>query len=546
MRQNANYFCTWHLMYWWPSHCDTPGLQSRDVLCDELLFGENGIALRHYPEVRKELFLLLDDGWDARSSRGGTLPESEWFRPYIGSCELCEEKFPGYGDSPPERLKTLSEKAKSHGWKGLGVWISPTVSYAKEVVGSGGSFIDFFRTRMEWSKYAGVGYWKVDWGDYDMSDRHRKLLSALKDEIYPALVMEHVYNRRAYNKRGGEDRRSLSVQRRRLAYSDVLRLYDVAFALSIPTTLSRAAALLAHPVRIKPGCMGLINAEDEVYLSAALGLAFGVMRFGIGAAEINSGPNWAFGGEGAFPATRPARRQHDEVLRAARWQARFAPAFKADLGHTSVSSKRLSDRWMFTEDETWEKDLRRGEATAQCAPAIVARNVGEPCMISNGEPPYLVACRNPNGALSIATLGRVTPERGYHAPRAEIYWMPGANSGPIGVFGHYSFLELTFDESLKGKKIYAKDLLADGFKDVTRDLRVFDDTTLRIDGAWMERLCQNRPGDFSEPGLVLKIGDEFTQAETPLAKPKRPAFSWLYIAQVNIAAACKAFAVRHR
>jgi len=73
MRQTPNYFCTWHLMYWFPDNGGVPNLQTRDVLCDELLFGENGIAARHYPEVRKDLYLLLDDGWDVKSSHGSAL-----------------------------------------------------------------------------------------------------------------------------------------------------------------------------------------------------------------------------------------------------------------------------------------------------------------------------------------------------------------------------------------------------------------------------------------------------------------------------------------
>jgi len=548
MRQTANYFCTWHLMYWFPGNGGVPGLQTRDVLCDALLFGEDGVAAKHYPEVRRDLFLLLDDGWDVRSSRGGTLPEEIWFKPYIGSCELSEEKFPGYGDTPPERLKTLVGKVKSLGWKGLGVWISPTVSRAPEVEGSGGGFEVFFRKRMEWSKYAGVSYWKVDWGDCDMSDRRRKLLSALKEEIYPELIMEHTYNRRAYNKGGEESRFALAVHRRRLAYSDVLRLYDVAFALSIPTTLSRAAALLTHPVKIRPGRMGLINAEDEVYLSAALGLAFGVMRFDIGAATVNSGPNWAFGGEGNFPATRPARRQHDEVLRATRWQTEFAPAFKADLGNTTVSHESGEDSWNFTEDETWEKALCKGEVTVQRAPLVTARNVCAPFVTTRRIiPPYLVASRNPNGAMSVAALGRVTPERGYYTPRVDAHWPVGANSGPIGVFGHYQSLTLYFDQSMEGRKIYAKDLLQDEFINVTDQVKGNAKSianAIVFDGAWMESLCQNRPGDFSEPGLVIKIGEEFTEVGTPAAKPKRPAWDWLCIAQLNTAAAFKILALR--
>jgi len=544
MQQAPNYFCTWHLMYWLPSHCGVPNLQTRDVLCDELLFGENGIALRHYPEVRRDLYLLLDDGWDVQSSRGSTLPEDVWFKPYIGSCQLSEEKFPGYGDTPPEQLKTLVEKVKSLGWKGLGIWISPTVSYGREAVGRGGGFEAFWRTRMEWSKFAGVSYWKVDWGDYDMSDKRRKQLSALKNEIYPELIMEHAYMRHAYNKRGEEGRAGLSMHRHRLAYSDVLRLYDVAFALSIPTTLSRAAALLAHSVKIKPGCMGLINAEDEVYLAAALGLAFGVMRFDIGDAAINSGPNWAFGGEGKFPATRPARRQHDEVLRAVRWHTEYAPAFQAGLGETYVSGELGEDSWHFTPDETWERALYQEKAAKQSAPLITARNVNAPKITAyEGSPPYLAACRNPNGSLSVAALGRVTPERGYFSPEAKVQWDIGANSGAIGIFGHYESLTLAFDTSIEGKKVVAKDLLQDEYADVTDQVQVSGNEIV-LDGAWMEGVCNNRPGDFSEPGLVIKIGEEFAQGETPQAKIKRPKFNWLYIARLNTAAAFKIFALR--
>ena len=547
-QQNANYFCTWHLMYWFPDHCGIPGLQTRDVLCDELLFGKNGIALRHYPEVRKNLFLLLDDGWDVQSSRGGTLPEEVWFKPYIGSCQLSAEKFPGYGDTPPVRLKTLVGKVEAAGWRGLGIWISPTVSYAEDAEGSGGSFAGFFRKRLEWSKYAGVSYWKVDWGTYEMSDKHRKLLSALKEEIYPELIMEHVFNRFAYNKRGEEGRYSLAMQRHRLAYSDVLRLYDVTFPLSIPTTLSRAAALLAHPVRIKPGCMGLINAEDELYLSASLGLSFGVMRFDIGDAVINSGPNWAFGGEHDFPATRPARRQHDEVLRAVRWQTEYAPAFKADMGNSVISREFGEDSWNFTPDETWESALHStSKDIVQRAPLVTARNVNAPVVMACDEtPPYLTASRSPNGALSIAALGRVTPQRGYFAPRADVRWDIAANSGVIGVFGHYKSLQLRFSQPLEGKKIYAKDLLADHFSEVTEQVQI-SGSTLRLDGAWMECLCKNRPGDFSEPGLVLQVGErgDFVAVKTPRARPKPPAFHWLCVAQVNIAARLRAFA-QHR
>jgi len=542
---SANYFCTWHLMYWYPNHCDVPNLQTRDVLCDEILFGENGIAVTSYPQVRKDLYLLLDDGWDVGSSRASTLPESVWFRPYIGSCQLSEEKFPGYGDTPPERLKTLVNKVKALGWKGLGIWISPTVSYGKDVIGRGKGFKEFWRIRMEWSKYAGISYWKVDWGDYDISDKHRRILSSLKEEIYPELLMEHAVMRDPWNKKGEESEYYIAAHRHRLEYSDVLRTYDVAFALSIPTTLSRIAALLQHPPKMKPGCLGLINAEDELYLSAALGLAFGVMRFDIGEHAINSGPNWAFGGERHFPETRPARCQLDEVLRAVRWQTDFAPAFCADLGYTSVSSERTADFWNFTPDETWAHQLCRGEDTLQYAPQIVARNAPMPCVTACDEiPPYLTACRNPNGALSIATLGRVTPEHGFFAPKADVFWDTGTLSGVVGIFGHYKSLTLTFEQLLEGKKIYAKDLIEDEFYDVTSAVKI-SGNIITLDGQWIDDIgtkC-NRSGDFSEPGLVLRIGEEadFVKVDTPKTEPKTPKGAAFNLAKLYMLARLKGF-----
>jgi hypothetical protein len=43
---------------------------------------------------------------------------------------------------------------------------------------------------------------------------------------------------------------------------------------------------------------------------------------------------------------------------------------------------------------------------------------------------------------------------------------------------------------------------------------------------------------------VIQIGEAFTPIETPSAKIKRPAWGWLCVAQLNIAAACKGFALK--
>jgi|AGTN01.2.fsa_nt_gi hypothetical protein len=196
-----NYYCTWQIIDWLPENSPEKGLDPRDFLSDKYLFGENGIAVKSYPETRKKLIFLLDDGWEVPRGSGD---KKIWFRPYVGSAELQEDKFPGYGKTPAERLKTVSEKVKALGWRGLGLWISPGVAYGKGVSEREKDFKEYWAARLERSKEAGVLYWKVDWGDYALSDRHRKLMSEMKEKIYPDLTIEHAHTRAPVNKRGEE------------------------------------------------------------------------------------------------------------------------------------------------------------------------------------------------------------------------------------------------------------------------------------------------------------------------------------------------------
>ena len=519
---SANYYCTWQIMEWLPAHCEMAGLQPRDVLCDELLFGADGIAVRMHPQVRERLYFLVDDGWDVRSSRQGRLDEELWLKPRLGSCQISAQKFPGYGDTPPERLKTLADKVKALGWRGLGVWISPTVSYGTSVADRDKDFAAFWKTRLEWSKYAGVAYWKVDWGSYDISDKHKKQMMTLKNEVYPELIFENAFVRAPMNPGRREGLFQLNAHRHRLSYSDVLRTYDVTYPLSIPTTLSRVAALLCHPPEMNADCLGLINAEDELYLDAVLGLSMGVMRYDIGENPPTSGPNIAFGGTGHFPTTRPVRKQLDELCRAVRWQLE-APAFSVALGNSTASKAENCDRWRFTEDQSW-KNYYEQPFLEQSAPRIVARNVNAPELVSeeySENMPYLIASRNPNGALAIATLGRVAQETGYYAPRADVRWSPGALSGVIGIFGEYRSLTLTFDAPLDGKRIYAKDLAEQDLQDITEKVET-SGNTLRLSGELIREcgLSAGTDGDFSEPGMLLQIGERADFAAVPVVPAK--------------------------
>ena len=527
--QPPNYYCTWQHMEWLERRGGHPGKTVRDFMCDAFLFGPGGMAEALYPEARGALWFLVDDGWEIPFSHGRE--EAVWLKPYLGSCLMDEEKFPGYGSNAAERLKTLSGKVRALGWRGLGIWISPTVAYGAGMEGRDEPFEAYWRRRIADSKYAGVAYWKVDWGDYDISDRHRRLLCELKREIYPELFIEHGFVRRPINKRGNETPFCLAAHRRRLAYSDVLRTYDVAYPLSVPITLSRAAALLQYPPRMAPGAAGYINAEDECYLCAALGLAMGVMR-----SDTKGETTWPDGSPGTkrFMESRPVYRQTGEAIAAVNWQ-RAAPAFPISQGLNFISKEKLTDRWRFSLDQCY---LGLDEKiAAQSAPAVVARNVGEPFVIEcDGAQPYICASRNPNGALSIAAFGRVTPARGYFACPAKVTWFAGSVTGPVGVFGHFEELALAFDDdSLADKKVIAVRLV-DGLRtDITEEC-VMESFTLTLTGDMIAKY--GRPPDASEPALMLEIGGpaDWTAIATPPGSPKRPPGGWLFNLQVSMAA----------
>jgi len=521
-----NYYCTWRLMEWLPHQRDEKGLSVRDIMCEKYLFGEDGIAVKMHPKSRDKLILLLDDGWDVKSSLNGARGEDEFLRPYLGCCQISEEKFPGYGDTPQERLKTMAKKVKALGWRGLGIWISPTISYGKDVIGREDDFIAFWKRRLEWSKYAGVAYWKVDWGTFDISDRHKKLLMLEKSKIYPELVIENAFVRPPINQKGEESAFSLAMHRYRLSYSDALRIYDTTFPMSLPTTLSRVAALLEYPPAMEPGALGLINAEDELYVCAALGLTMGIMRYDMGGRELAGGGNESYGGTGPFPATRPARRQLDEVIRAVNWQE-VAPAFSIAQGNSFISKQRNADRWKFTRDQTWNQSYCDKEFLEQRAPRILARNVSLPGITSKHdemEYPYIAACRNPNGALSIASFGRVAIDRGYYTCAADVLWDAGALSGPVGIFGVFRSLELRFNQDLTGKRVYAGDLMDGVLHDVTDQVNVSKNSIVLSKALIEECSFMAKSEDFSEGGMLLQIGEksEFVQIDTPQAKPVKP------------------------
>ena len=508
-----NYVCTWSNQDWTALSSDADKAVSssvpRDMLNHEQLFDpETGWCYTAYQDSKQDLIFLLDDGWDLPYSSNGS------YMSYFSSFLLDEAKFPGYGDTPQERLKTLVDNIEGAGWKGAGVWVCADTHTE-----------DYWRERLEWSAYAGVDYWKIDWGSGSGSDSWRQMISNLADEIAPDLVIEHIVGYSTLNTSAdGGTRMSDSVAQAsadRGSYADVYRTYDVNGNLSIATTFERIGKHLQYAYT-DGRQLGLVNGEDEVYMCSALGLIFGVMRYDIGDASSGSLPNIFFGGAEDFTESRPIRKMLDEVQRATMWQ-RIAPAYRADAYKTVISEEALADSWIYSSEDTWDTGTcgaGSGSAKTQKAPAVIARGIDMPVVTADaqGFKPFVAVSRNPNGAISIGTYGRTTPNKGYQAIYSDITLDAGDLTGKIGVFGYYDSLTLTFNQDLRGKTIYAQDMMDNmAAEDITDEVTLSaDGKSVTFSGELLARVgLAGATEDYSEPGLVIQIGDEADFAEAP-------------------------------
>ena len=190
--QQKSYYCTWLAQNFIaeetgeeraavrPQFTGDQGANcARDKVNEYTVFGKDGMA-ENPVKGREELYLVLDDGWDVPFDF-----DPYAHKDYFGSLEANEQRFPCAKGKPAERLKALNERAKSLGWKGIGIWVaaqkcgkdynSPFSEMDKE----------YWRERILWCKQAGVTYWKVDWGTSEHDVAFRKFLTDAAAELYP-------------------------------------------------------------------------------------------------------------------------------------------------------------------------------------------------------------------------------------------------------------------------------------------------------------------------------------------------------------------------
>ena len=488
--RNQNYWCTWGVQNGVLNGLSSQG--ARDGIDAKRIFDPSGWALTEFRSVKAHLYMMLDDGWDVPF---GMEPSKT---PYgCASLDPDQVRFPGFGSTRVERLKTLNARLIDAGWQGAGLWV------ACQCHGEGGDrpLKNKEDVRVEWTRkledsvVAGIGYWKVDWGARGMSVEFRRTLSELKRATAPDMSIEHAPAYRVpFNALGkGDSIRETAWSDYDAAvfeFSDVVRIYDMLQPIDNAVTMDRIAYYSDKIDRFGYGT--LLNVEGSVLHGAVLGHSFGVMR-----AKL-------LGKRALFGQVADSSRLNEriaEVARAVNWQE-LAPAFGGQL-KTIVSDEVLTDEWQYRKGEGWMSAVW-GKEVRQKAPQSVARGAPLPHVTAHeAEKPYVCVGSNPNGAMAVGVLPRVKGGRWY-TPRADVR-LAGLvrRDAPLGVFGELS--SLTVPMSSRPSRIFASDLAGGVRHDITASVS-WTDAGLVLPGEMLVSIGREAaPSDPSAPGVLLEF-----------------------------------------
>lgn len=484
----GNYFCTWDSqcdhMHTWKNR--PAGLSSRDAMNEEFLFGENGL-LNGFEGVREDLIVVLDDGWDvpygAKDSR------------IFGSLEADPERFPSLaGLAPAERLRTLSDRIRALGYRGLGLWVptqSPSLVNGKEITRTPEEERLYWEERAKWCRDGGVLYLKADWGAHQGDADYCAMMTACMRKYAPGLSVEHGFSGHPLFE---SEKDGPAVPAHEEAYlekvlpvSDYLRTYDVCHELRYASTVNRAAICLkaAHACKAD----AVLNIEDTALIGAALGCSVGVMRHAL---EMKR----------KYLPLPP--RPVAESAAALRWQ-RIAPPFAAGSGSLLISDERLRDVWRcpVRESGLWP-DVPAGDYFVT-APAAIARNMPLPEVFAEGEKPYVLCSIHPDtGALCVAVTPRTFPDGIDQTPLAEIRVKGASPEKPVGIFGSFTTLTVEFSEPTEGCRAYAQNMLSDTAEDVTAFVRL-SGGSLTVPGDLVRRIGAQKNGGNGLPAVVIQL-----------------------------------------
>ncbi len=476
-KENGNYLCTWTIqedIAKKEGHAGNGTLGQRDAMDAAHLFAPDSPYHFMKREDLAGLYLLLDDGWDVPyHTAAGNWRKIGMF----GSVEPDAERFAGYGETPEERLLTLSQKAKEWGYAGLGLWISPQKPFTEEE-NDPAEIERYWESRARMCEAAGVRYWKVDWGKYADNPTYREHMTTAVHRVAPHLRVEHAVCQGPYSGTTSPDDEIAEKMRQVMPVSDYLRTYDVQYPFADAATACRVDALLSRldPKSVRPDCLGKINVESRPAVAAGLGCNLGIMRY---------------------------RRETEAVLR---WQ-RLAPPFSVKDAPYLASTERLTDSYYFSYNPDWWLPNANTEYSIR-VPAVMARGTRLPVVHAGGAAPILLASENPEtGAYAVSALRRTIDPNPMMIAAADVTIYPSSLHAPIGIFGYYTRLTIVYPEPIPARAtVFAECLLSDSAFPVTEGATI-SGNTLTLDGKWLRYagIPSREAEALCEPALLITI-----------------------------------------
>ena len=257
----GNYWCTWDTQFRVNSVEDGKDTKNlRNVLTQDFLFAEDGMLRNYLKNVRQDLYVLLDDGWDVGKDVPGNGAVS-----VFGSLVLDSDKFPDFTGEPWERLTKLRCKLMELGYRGLGLWICANATGEEEAHPlSVEEAENYWKERAIWCRKAGVDYWKVDWGYHCGDAAYREMMTRIVKQYAPDLKIEHAVCRGPLDEKVEQWKRVGKL----LSISDYVRTYDVVKEFTYSTTIARTWEMFDQDRKVQFGCRGIPNIEYAPLLAA--------------------------------------------------------------------------------------------------------------------------------------------------------------------------------------------------------------------------------------------------------------------------------------
>lgn len=444
-----NYYCTFTSQAnWGVDKKITSIIEIRNRVNSEFLFGKDGVLEAHDELIRKDILVLLDDGWDVPPG----IEHNEENCGLFGSMILNDEKYPEYANlNPYDRLKALSDRIKNMGYAGLALWI-PANHYGEKYNEEREKLLNdanvFWTDRAKMCSYADVKYLKVDWGYHGRDVEYRKIITDKMREFSPNTKIEHVigifdqpYDPNLEIQNSPEFAEFMELGKQTVKISDFYRTYDVLDELNEVTTLMRIKKLVEIKAKSDNDYMGIINVEDNPLIAAALGMTMGIMRH----------------------KNKPA---YNDVVNALIWQ-RTAPPFRFIPEDFQCSDTLICDKYKFNTDPTVWPYLGN-QTIEQYAPSVISANAPLADIVCEDEyTPFVLNSKNKvTNAYTVAIIP-INKDNKKYTPLADISVCNADADAPVGIFGKFKTLTIKFNQKIDGRKIYLQNMTDTSAEDIT-------------------------------------------------------------------------------